>query len=96
MAPLPAYTSNGMTNLPQQPPLLRAKSASELQRDEARIVFDKTIDGQYRHGKTGYRQVGALFLTWAADDMQCKTTEVGAPDHLHGLNNKIPVLRLTS
>ena len=54
----------------------RSKSASETQRDEAKVVFNKTIDGHYRHGKTGYRQVGALFLTWKDDDMQCKETEV--------------------
>ena len=54
----------------------RSQSASEIQRDEAKIVFNKTIDGRYRHGKTGYRQVGALFLTWKDDDMQCKETEV--------------------
>ena len=54
----------------------RSKSASEEQRDEAKVVFNKTIDGHYRHGKTGYRQVGALFLTWKDDDMQCRVTEV--------------------
>lgn len=54
----------------------RPKSPSETQRDEARVIFHKTIDGHYRHNKTGYRQVGALFLTWADDDMQCKDTEV--------------------
>lgn len=54
----------------------RSRSASEKQRDDAKIVFNKTIDGRYRHGKTGYRQVGALFLTWKDDDMQCKETEV--------------------
>ena len=69
--------SDGISHGESQPPHHhRAKSASEIQRDEARVIFDKTIDGQYRHGKTGYRQVGALFLTWVADDMQCKTTEV--------------------
>ena len=41
------------------------------------MVFNKTIDGHYRHGKTGYKQVGALFLTWKDDDMQCRETEVG-------------------
>ncbi|KAL8791923.1 MAG: hypothetical protein Q9195_005499 [Heterodermia aff. obscurata] len=54
----------------------RPKSPSEALRDDARVAFEKTIDGHYRHGKTGYRQVGALFLTWADDDMQCKDTEV--------------------
>ena len=55
----------------------RSKSASEEQRDKAKVIFNKTIDGHYRHGNTGYRQVGALFLTWKDDDMQCKETEVG-------------------
>lgn len=54
----------------------RSKSASEKERDAAKLVFNKTIEGRYRHGKTGYRQVGALFLTWKDDDMQCKETEV--------------------
>ena len=54
----------------------RTRSASEIQRDDAKIVFNKTIDGRYRHGRTGYRQVGALFLTWKDDDMQCAETEV--------------------
>ena len=54
----------------------RAKSASETQCEEARVIFNKTIEGHYRQGKTGYRQVGALFLTWADDDMQCKAKEV--------------------
>ena len=61
----------------------RAKSESELQYEEARIIFNKTVGGHYRHGKTGYKQVGVLFLTWKDDDMQCKDTEVctfqGAP-----------------
>ena len=55
----------------------RSKSASETQSEEARVIFNKTIDGQYRHGRTGYRQVGTLFLTWAEDDMQCDEKEVG-------------------
>lgn len=57
----------------------RSKSASETQCEEARVIFDKTLAGHYRHGTTGYRNVGALFLTWKDDDMQCKNTEVGMP-----------------
>ena len=52
-------------------------TASEKQNEEARVTFDKTIGGHYRHGKTGYRRVGVLFLTWLDDDMHCKSTEVG-------------------
>lgn len=78
MAPQPATASQNPPNGPLPPPSHhhRSKSASETQRDEARVEFNKTIDGHYRHGKTGYRQVGALFLTWKDDDMQCKATEV--------------------
>ena len=61
--------------LPPSPHRHRSKSASE-QKEEARVTFDKTIEGHYRHGKTGYRQVGALFLTWKDDDLQCRATEV--------------------
>lgn len=80
MAPL---TPNSSADSPNESPPSssyhsRSKPASETQRDEAKIVFNKTIEGHYRHGKTGYRQVGALFLTWRDDDMQCKETEVGA------------------
>lgn len=53
------------------------RTATEEQFEEARIVFDKTIGSHYRRGKTGYRRIGALFLTWADDDMQYKATEVG-------------------
>lgn len=49
---------------------------------EAQITFDKTLKGHYRHGKTGYNKVGALFLTWENDDMQCKATEVKSPIEL--------------
>lgn len=51
-------------------------SASETGYKEARVIFNKTIGGHYRHGKTGYKEVAALFLTWKDDDMQCKATEV--------------------
>ncbi|SLM41422.1 hypothetical protein LPUS_12415 [Lasallia pustulata] len=53
-----------------------SKLESEVQYDEARVIFNKTIDGHYRHSKAGYRKVGALFLTWKDDDMLCKETEV--------------------
>lgn len=85
-----SLTPNSSVDSPNDspPPFLshhRSKSASEKQRDDARIIFNKTIEGHYRHGKTGYRQVGALFLTWKDDDMQCKETEVGTLDL--GLHN---------
>ncbi|KAL9604372.1 MAG: hypothetical protein Q9219_000560 [cf. Caloplaca sp. 3 TL-2023] len=46
--------------------------------EELEITFNKTLEGHYRHGKTGYKRVGALFITWEADDLQCKETEVDA------------------
>lgn len=61
-----------------QAPPRSAKSQWEEQNEEARITFHKTIDGHYRHGKTGYARVACLFLTWLDDDIQCKETEVGA------------------
>ena len=42
----------------------------------AKVTFDKTLRGHYRDGTTGYKRVGALFLTWEEDDLQCKETEV--------------------
>ena len=78
MAPLPTRSSSDTTNGVRPPlsPYDRPKSASQAQSDEARLIFDKTLAGHYRQGKTGYKQVGALFLTWADDDLQCKNTEV--------------------
>lgn len=54
------------------------KSDWEKQNEQAQLSFHKTIDGHYRHGKTGYARVACLFLTWEEDDMQCKETEVGS------------------
>lgn len=60
---------------PPSPPNYRFKPAQEKYA-EARVTFDKTLKGHYRHSKSGYDKVGALFLTWESDDMQCKSTEV--------------------
>ncbi|KAL8806794.1 MAG: hypothetical protein Q9200_004910 [Gallowayella weberi] len=46
--------------------------------EELEVTLNETIRGHYRHGKTGYRRVGVLFLSWEEDDMQCKETEVDA------------------
>lgn len=46
--------------------------------EELEITFNKTLEGHYRNGKTGYQRVGVLFLTWEEDDLQCKETEVDA------------------
>ena len=70
----PELVSPGIVNLtrPQSLP----KSQEEEQKEQAQITFNKTLNGHYRHGKPGYERVGALFLTWEEDDMQCKETEV--------------------
>lgn len=51
--------------------------STDTGRDDARIIFNKTLDGYNRRERGGYRQVGALFLTWKDDDLQCRNTEVG-------------------
>ena len=61
-------------SIPSQP---IPKSEDEEQKDQAQIIFNKTLKGHYCRGKTGYQRVGALFITWQGDDMQCKETEVG-------------------
>ena len=52
------------------------KSVRDDVYEEARLTFDKTIAGHYRHSATGYKRVGALFLTWKKDDLHCKQIEV--------------------
>ena len=76
MASIPQKSGSVPNGVPPPYHHQRAKSASETQCEEARVVFDKTIAGHYRHGGKGYRNVGALFLTWEEDDMQCKDMEV--------------------
>lgn len=87
MRPLSPNPSNDVPIGPKSPLLnnSRSKSASEKQREErdeereeARLIFNKTLDGHYRHGKTGYRKVGALFITWEDDDLGCKQREVSS------------------
>ena len=65
-----------------EPPLQthppRSPKERQAQYERARVTFDKTISGHYRDGKTGYKDVGVLFITWEEDDMHCKETEVSA------------------
>ena len=82
MPPLPANPFNSVPAAASAPIYHRAKSASDIECEEARVIFDKTIAGNYRHGGTGYRNVGALFLTWADDDMKCESLEVSILDRL--------------
>jgi len=48
-------------------------------KDDARFIFNKTIAGHYRNGRTGYSRVGAQFITWQDDDMHLKGFEVSDP-----------------
>lgn len=55
----------------------RREASADKSYAVAREIFDRVIGANYRHGKTGYSRVRALFLTWQDDDMHCKETEVG-------------------
>lgn len=78
-APFPARVSSDSTDGPLLQPSQdqQSKSAERETREEARVVFEKTIRGYSRHGISRYGQVGAMFITWEADDMQFKETAVG-------------------
>lgn len=78
------HHSQSDTNGPSSQSHLHRHSSArdEAYERDAQITFEKTVGGHYRHGKTGYKQVGVLFLTWAADDLQCKKTEVSGIDPL--------------
>ncbi|KAL8724849.1 MAG: hypothetical protein Q9181_006650 [Wetmoreana brouardii] len=38
--------------------------------EELEVTFNKTLEGHYRHGKTGYNKVVVLFLTWEVDALR--------------------------
>ena len=57
--------------------LLRPDSSTITERDDTPVVINQTLDGYNQRGRRGYRQVGALFLTWKDDYLQCRNTEVG-------------------
>lgn len=59
----------------ESPPQISNRTAWEKQAEDAKFTFDKTIDGHY-HGKSGYRKVACLLITWKDDDMKCKESEV--------------------
>lgn len=52
------------------------RTAFDKDRENSKIVFNKTIEGRYRDGKVGYEEVGVLLLTWEDDDMYCSASEV--------------------
>ncbi|KAL9117701.1 MAG: hypothetical protein Q9187_005758 [Circinaria calcarea] len=49
-----------------------SRTAFDRQKDHARFIFNKTIAGHYRHGRTEYTRVGVLLITWDQDDMNLK------------------------
>ncbi len=61
-------------------PMNHMPTPSPWKPDEARVTFNKNLGFYDRDGKTRYRNVGALFLTWMDDDVQYKATEVSLPD----------------
>ena len=85
LAPSPAIASGESTV--DSPPLpsqdQQYESTERANRDCARIVFNKTIAGHYRHNNLRYKQVGAMFITWETEEMQFNETAVGALEGLH-------------
>ncbi|KAL8862366.1 MAG: hypothetical protein Q9178_001375 [Gyalolechia marmorata] len=62
----------------ETPPHPAPPPTDEEPYEDLEITFNKTLEGHYRHGNTGYKRVGVLFISWEEDDMQCKATEVDA------------------
>lgn len=59
----------------ESPPQDFIQESWKKQAEDAKITFDKVLDGHY-HGTSGYKKVACLLLTWEDDDMKCKETEV--------------------
>ncbi len=59
----------------ESPPQGFNQESWEKQVEDAKVTFDKVLDGHY-HGKSGYKKVACLLLTWKDDDMKCRETEV--------------------
>ena len=52
MSDVPPTNASVEAQVEDQPPNHhRAKTASEIQYEEARVIFNKTIGGHYRHGE---------------------------------------------
>lgn len=51
------------------------RTSWEEKAEDAKLTFHKVVDGHY-HGKSGYKKVACLLLTWKDDDMKCRETEV--------------------
>lgn len=59
----------------ESPPQVFIAEPWEKQVEDAKITFDKVLDGHY-HGTSVYKKVACLLLTWKDDDMKCRETEV--------------------
>lgn len=59
----------------ESPPQVFIQDSWGKQVEDAKITFEKVLDGHY-HGKPGYKMVACLLLTWQDDDMTCRETEV--------------------
>lgn len=46
------------------------------QREESRVIFNKTVSGRYREGEAGLEAVGVLLITWQDDDLFCRASEI--------------------
>ena len=51
------------------------RTSFDRRKDNARFVFNNTIAGHYRDGRTGYNRVGTLLITWEHDDMHLRESE---------------------
>jgi len=49
---------------------------SERHKATVKFNFNKTIAGRYRDGSAEYEEVGVLLVTWADDDLYCKSKEL--------------------
>ncbi|MCJ1472685.1 hypothetical protein MMC13_001334 [Lambiella insularis] len=54
------------------------RTAIDRRKDDARFIFNQTIAGHYRNGRTGYTRVGVLLITWERDDMNLKVDKLQA------------------
>ena len=84
LAPSPAITSRNFTvDSPPQPSQdQQYESAEQANRETARVVFNRTTAGHYRHDNLRYKQVGAMFITWETEELQFNETAVGALEGL--------------
>ena len=62
-------------------PSSRHLTTFQIKKNDSRFIFNKTIAGHYRNGRTGYNRVGVLLITWEEDDMNLEKCEVGKPYH---------------